>query len=113
VIEDTTDASERVCFLYELEAGAAAEYEQRHRAVWPELLILLADAGVTDYSIFCRGELLICVLRATPDWATARRLLRDSPVQARWTASLQHLFRRLVDDAGEELRAREVFRFDP
>lgn len=113
MIEDTTDASERVCFLYELEPGAATEYEERHRAVWPELLALLAHAGVTDYSIFRRGDLLICVLRATPDWATARRLLRDSPVQARWTASLQHLFRRVADDAGDELMAREVFRFHP
>lgn len=107
------DSSERVCFLYELEPGAAAEYERRHQAVWPEMLDLLEDAGITDYSIFRRGELLICVLRASPDWRTARRRLRDSPIQARWSASLQHLFRVVADDAGEELMAKEVFRFNP
>jgi L-rhamnose mutarotase len=33
-------------------AGAAEEYERRHRPIWPELEEVLLDHGVRSYSIF-------------------------------------------------------------
>lgn len=101
---------ERVCFLYELRPGAEAEYEERHRAVWPEMLALLDEAGVSDYSIYRRGTTLFCVMTASPDFATASARLARSEVQARWTASLRHLFARITEDDGTPLFASEVFR---
>jgi L-rhamnose mutarotase len=35
----------------QLNAGQAAEYQHRHDKIWPELVTLLRDAGVSDYSI--------------------------------------------------------------
>ena len=42
---------EKHAFLMTLNPGQAAEYKRRHDAIWPELVDLLHDAGVSDYSI--------------------------------------------------------------
>ena len=54
----------RYAFMLRLRPGAAPAYEEAHRAVWPEMLALLKDAGISEYSIYRRDELLILVLRA-------------------------------------------------
>ncbi len=36
--------------------GRIAEYDGAHRHVWPELIAELQSFGVTDYSIFRRGQ---------------------------------------------------------
>ncbi len=41
-----------------LKPGFEAEYQKRHDEIWPELSKALADAGVSDYSIFLDEETL-------------------------------------------------------
>ena len=41
----------RASFKMKLKPGFEAEYKKRHDEIWPELLSLLKDAGVSDYSI--------------------------------------------------------------
>jgi len=43
---------EQIAFTMQLKPGQAAEYERRHDAIWPELVELLKQAGISDYSIF-------------------------------------------------------------
>ena len=42
----------RNAFTMKLKPGYQAEYKRRHDAIWPELSQALADAGISDYSIF-------------------------------------------------------------
>ena len=42
---------EKFAFKMHLNPGARDEYKKRHDEIWPELLSLLKDAGVSDYSI--------------------------------------------------------------
>lgn len=100
---------EECCYLYRLRPGAGPEYERRHADVWPELLTLLDEAGVYDYRIFRRDDLVICVSRTRDGFDAATARLSTSEVQARWTASLRHLFAEIADDAGEPLWAHRVF----
>jgi L-rhamnose mutarotase len=46
----------QIAFKMKLKAGMADEYEKRHQAIWPELKQLIAQSGVTDYSIFLDKE---------------------------------------------------------
>nr|BFE56334.1 L-rhamnose mutarotase [Dactylosporangium thailandense] len=107
-----TAPGEQVCYVYRLRPGAEEEYERRHERIWPELSALLDEAGMYDYSIFRHGSLLICVLRTRCGFAHAQRVTAASPVQARWTASLTHLFAEIADAEGEPLWAHRVFRHD-
>ncbi len=47
---------QRIAFKMKLKPGATSEYKKRHDAIWPELSVLLKDAGVSEYSIFLDEE---------------------------------------------------------
>ncbi len=47
---------EKIAFKMKLKPGMSAEYKRRHDAIWPELITLLRENGVSDYSIFLDEE---------------------------------------------------------
>ena len=47
---------EKYAFKMKLNPGQAAEYKSRHDAIWPELVAVLKEAGISDYSIHLDGE---------------------------------------------------------
>lgn len=46
----------RFAFRMVLKPGREAEYEKRHREIWPEIVKLLRESGVSNYSIFFDKE---------------------------------------------------------
>jgi L-rhamnose mutarotase len=46
----------RLAFKMHLNEGQKEEYIKRHNEIWPELKILLNEAGVSEYSIFLDEE---------------------------------------------------------
>ena len=42
---------EKIAFCMQLHQGQLEEYRQRHDDIWPELVALLKEAGIEDYSI--------------------------------------------------------------
>jgi L-rhamnose mutarotase len=81
----------RYAFILHLRPGAAEAYEEAHRAVWPELLELLKSAGIREYSIYRRDELLILTLRAV-DFEAAWSRINNHPVNLRWQQTMAPLF---------------------
>ncbi|MBL9057547.1 MAG: L-rhamnose mutarotase, partial [Rhodobacteraceae bacterium] len=47
---------EKYAFRMMLNPGMEDEYRRRHDAIWPELVVLLKEAGVQDYSIHLDRE---------------------------------------------------------
>lgn len=47
---------EKYAFRMRLNPGCEDEYRKRHDAIWPELVALLKEAGVSDYSIHLDRE---------------------------------------------------------
>ena len=60
---------EKFAFKMQLNPGCRDAYKQRHDDIWPELVALLKDAGVSDYSIHLDEEtgILFGVLWRTDD----------------------------------------------
>ena len=54
---------EAVLFLYRLKPGMGPEYDCVHRAVWPEILDLIDEAGIYDYQIWRHGDLVVSRMR--------------------------------------------------
>jgi len=48
--------SEKFAFKMKLHPGKLAEYKKRHDEIWPELVALLKQAGISDYSIHLDEE---------------------------------------------------------
>ncbi|WP_316860002.1 L-rhamnose mutarotase [uncultured Cohaesibacter sp.] len=47
---------ERIAFTMQLKSGVKDEYKKRHDEIWPEMVAVLKEAGVSDYSIFLDEE---------------------------------------------------------
>lgn len=79
---------EKYAFKMQLNPGMEAEYKKRHDEIWPELVELLHDAGVRDYSIHLdpQTNILFGVLSRSEDHSMAS--LPDHPVMKRWWAHM-------------------------
>lgn len=89
----------RYAFRMMLNPGAAEEYRRRHDAIWPELVALLRDAGVSDYSIHLDPETgaLFGMLTRPEDHGMDD--LPAHPVMRRWWAHMADLMQTHPDDA--------------
>lgn len=76
---------EKYAFKMQLTPGCRDEYKKRHDEIWPELVTLLKDAGVSDYSIHLDEEtnILFGVLWRT-DSHTMDHLLEHAVMQKWW-----------------------------
>ncbi len=96
-------------YVYRLKPGMGAVYDERHRAVWPELVALLDEAGIFDYQIWRHEEIVVCRMRIRRGFREAVAITDASAVQQRWTAALAGVFEAIADSAGQPLWLTEVF----
>ncbi len=74
---------QRIAFLLQIKADRMEEYDEAHRHVWPELIRALESFGVTEYSIFRRGQQLFLFLRVR-DFEHLKQQLAASEINQRW-----------------------------
>ncbi len=103
---------ERICFTFALHPGMEAEYKRRHDEIWPELVEAIQEAGIRNYTLFRRDTSVIAYAECHPDAATAFGKVGATDVNARWAAWFEDVILRLTDDAGELMRADEVWHLD-
>jgi L-rhamnose mutarotase len=100
----------RYAFKLRIKADAIEEYEREHQRVWPELLNKLKEVGISEYSIFRRGQDLVLSLRVD-DFDKAWDELDRDPVNQRWQVFMGRLFEPVPDlQEGERFAMlKEVF----
>lgn len=101
--------TERYVFRMRLNPGMEAEYTRRHDAIWPELVTLLQDAGISDYSIHLDPEtnLLIGVLNRQADHSMDA--LPDHPVMQEWWRHMADIMETGPDNAPVAVALKRVF----
>ncbi|MCA1335023.1 L-rhamnose mutarotase [Pseudooceanicola marinus] len=100
---------EKIAFRMTLRPGMAAEYQRRHDEIWPELVALLRDAGVQDYSIHLDPETnaLFAVL-----WRAEGHGMDDlpgHPVMQKWWAYMGDIMETNPDNSPKSVDLRTVF----
>ena len=103
---------ERVCFSFELFEGKEDEYKKRHDEIWPELVEVIQNAGLKNYSLFRRGTLVIGYVEAHPDAATAFAKVGESEFNSKWSEWFRDLIVNQKDNHGKILRFTEVWHLD-
>jgi len=100
----------RYAFKLRIKSDAIDEYEREHERVCPHLLAKLKEVGISDYSIFRRGQDLVLVLRVD-DFEKAWEELDRDPVNRRWQVFMSRLFEPVPDQQEGERFAmlKEVF----
>jgi L-rhamnose mutarotase len=102
---------QRIAFLLRLKEGKGAEYDKAHSAVWSEMLDLLKRAGISEYSIFRRDELLFLYMHIDGDFDAVWDKIDQDPVNLRWQTAMGAYFAPNDDTrAGERFpMMKEVF----
>jgi L-rhamnose mutarotase len=95
-----------------LNPGMKAEYKRRHDEIWPELVILLRDAGVSDYSIHLDQE-TNCLFGVL--WRKTGHGMDDlprHPVMRRWWAHMADLMETKPDNEPVAVQLETVFHME-
>jgi L-rhamnose mutarotase len=102
----------RIAFRMSVSPGMAAEYERRHRPIWPELEAELVGHGVREYSIFhdpVSDDLFAyAVIESEERW----REIAATDVCQRWWQSMKALMPSNPDGSPVSRELNEVFRVD-
>ena len=90
---------ERYAFRMKLNPGMEMEYRRRHDEIWPELVTLLHEAWVSDYSIHLDPEtnILFGVLTRPKNHGMAA--LPDHPVMKKWWAHMADIMESNPDNS--------------
>ena len=105
---------ERVCFLLKVKADRLEEYQERHQAVWPDMLQALRETGWHNYSLFLRADGLLVGYFETPSYERALAGMATREVNGRWQREMAGFFESLEGRRPDEslLRLEEVFHLD-
>lgn len=103
---------EKYAFTMQINPGMESEYRRRHDEIWPELVRLLKEAGVEDYSIHLDREsgTLFGVL-----WRSADHRMDDlpgHPVMKRWWAHMADIMATNPDNSPVAKPLVTVFHMD-
>jgi len=82
----------RYCFQLQVRPDRLDEYQERHRAVWPEMLAALRDTGWRNYSLFLRDDGLLIGYVESDDLRAAQAGMAATEVNARWQAEMAPFF---------------------
>lgn len=103
---------EKYAFKMKLHPGKLGEYKKRHDEIWPELVVLLKDAGVSDYSIYLDEDtnILFGVL-----WRSLPHKMADlpnHPVMQRWWAHMADIMETRPSNEPVAVPLLSVFHMD-
>ena len=103
---------EKYAFKMKLNQGEVAEYTHRHDEIWPELIQLLKDAGVSDYSIYLDEEthILFAVLWRENNHAMDELPL--DPIMQKWWLHMRDIMETNGDNSPVAVPLTPVFHMD-
>jgi L-rhamnose mutarotase len=104
----------RYCFTLQVRPDRTAEYAERHRAVWPEMLAALAESGWRNYSLFLREDGLLVGYVEADDLTAARAAMDRTEVNARWQTQMAPFFTGIDGRAPDQgfVQLLEVFNLE-
>lgn len=104
---------ERMAWKGRIKPGQKAEYIRRHKEIWPEMVAVLKEAGIVNYSIFCCDDELFGYYECQKGVAFAEKTQAESPVVGRWNDFMQDVLELEMDPVtGAQPRLEQVFRLD-
>lgn len=92
-----------------LNPGCRDEYMRRHDTIWPELVTLLKETGIADYSIFLDEETLSLFGVLKVNDAVQMDKLPEQEVMKRWWAYMKDIMESNPDNSPVSIPLEEVF----
>jgi L-rhamnose mutarotase len=99
----------RKAFVMSVDAGQEAEYERRHRPIWPELEAVLRAHGVSSYSIFLHLQTRQLFAYAEIEDEARWAAIAQTDVCRRWWAHMGAIMPANADGSPIAVTLPEVF----
>ena len=99
----------KCAFKMKLKPGCEVEYEKRHRAIWPELVKLLKETGVYDYSIFWDKETNLLFAVQEQGGESGSQDLGTNPIVKKWWDYMADIMDVNPDNSPVSIPLKEVF----
>ena len=112
ILVKTGAKMQKFAFKMQLHPGCRDEYIARHDAIWPELVALLKDSGISDYSIHLDAatHILFAVL-----WRRDDHAMDDLPASAilqKWWAFMGDIMDTNADGSPVAVPLLNVFHLE-
>ena len=102
----------RSAFKMKLKPGYEEEYKRRHDEIWPELVKVLEEAGISDYSIYLDPETnILFATQKLKDHNQADQLYLN-PVVRQWWDYMADIMETYEDNSPVSTDLIEVFHMD-
>ncbi|CAF0953000.1 unnamed protein product [Adineta ricciae] len=106
--------SNKVAFTMKLKPNVVDEYKRRHDEIWPELVHLLQQHGISDYSIFLDEPslTLFAVQKVSSNTTSSNEKLREDAIMQRWWKYMADLMETNPDHSPVTHELKLVFHMD-
>ena len=104
---------EKYAWLAKIKDGMKDEYVRRHDEIWPELVKVLKDAGIYNYTIWTDGDVLFGYYECTQGIEFAAKTQANSPVVDKWNEYMKDVMEMILDPVtGAQPKLEKVFTLD-
>ena len=93
--------------------GKKEEYIRRHNEIWPEMIEVLKEAGIVNYTIWNTGNEVFGYYECEKGIEYAARVQAESLVVDRWNESMEGILIMEMDpETGAQPLMQKVFELD-
>lgn len=93
-----------------LKPGMKAEYKRRHDEIWPEMVELLKNAGIKNYTIWNVGDELFGYYECEKGLDFAAKTQAESPIVDKWNEYMKDVMEMPLDpDTGVQPKLERMF----
>ena len=82
---------EKYAWKASIKDGCKEEYQKRHDAIWPEMVEVLKEAGIKNYTIWNTGNELFGYYECEKGIEFAAKVQSESPVVKKWDESMKDI----------------------
>lgn len=96
-----------------IKEGMIDEYVKRHKEIWPEMVKVLKDAGIKNYTIWNTGNELFGYYECEKGVDYAAKVQAESPVVDKWNEYMKDILIMEMDpETGAQPMLKKVFTLD-
>lgn len=99
----------REMFKMYLKAGCEEEYQKRHNEIWPEIVTLLKENGISEYSIFWDKETNLLIGFQKKNGEISSQEMGDKEIMQKWWDYMADIMKTNPDHSPISVPLKEVF----
>ena len=104
---------EKYAWTAKIKEGTENEYVKRHNEIWPEMVALLKESGIKNYTIWLNGTTLFGYYECEKGIDFATKTQANSPIVDKWNEYMKDILLMEMDPVtGAQPQLKKVFELE-